>query len=611
MTQDFDPEALIKSLTAKPGVYRMIDSGDQVLYVGKAGNLRKRVASYFQRTPQGPKTRSMVRQIRRVEITITHTEGEALLLESNLIKQLKPRYNILLRDDKSYPYIFLSTTDDFPRLSFHRGTRRRVKGQYYGPFPSAGSVRETLNLLQKVFLIRQCEDSFFNNRSRPCLQYQIKRCNAPCVELISREDYREDMRLTKLFLDGKSNQVVDKLVARMEQASLILDYEKAAGFRDQINKLKRVQEKQCIASGNGDIDVIACFEKQGVACVQVVFIRSGMILGHKAFYPKHTGHEDVEAILTAFISQYYLNKATGRMIPPIIITSHRLIDEGLLTRVLNHQAGHRVQILNRVRGDRAQWVKMALTNAQSAIVNQLASKTNILKRFEQLQDALGLDNQPQRLECFDISHTAGKDTVASCVVMDITGALKSDYRRFNIEGITPGDDYAAMRQALTRRYTRLKKGEGKVPDILFIDGGKGQLSEATRALQELQVSGVVLVGIAKGPDRKPGLETLFLAERRTPINLPSESPALLLIQQLRDEAHRFAITGHRQRRAKGKKSSILESIPGLGPKRRQLLLKQFGGLQGIVRAGVADLSTVSGINKQLAQRVYDMFHTDD
>lgn len=609
MTQDFDPEALIKSLTAKPGVYRMIDSGDQVLYIGKARNLRKRVASYFQRTPQGPKTQSMVRQIRRVEITITHTEGEALLLESNLIKELKPRYNILLRDDKSYPYIFLSNTDDFPRLSFHRGARR-TKGQYYGPFPSAGSVRETLNLLQKVFLIRQCEDSFFNNRSRPCLQYQIKRCNAPCVELISREDYREDMRLAKLFLDGKSNQVVDKLVVRMEKASLILDYEKAASFRDQINKLKRVQEKQCIASGNKDIDVIACFEKQGVACVQVVFIRSGMILGYKAFYPKHTGHEDVEAILTAFISQYYLNKGTGRMIPPVIITSHPLIDEGLLTRVLNHQAGHRVQVLNRVRGDRAQWVKMALTNAQSAIVNQLASKTNIIKRFEQLQDALGLDSQPQRLECFDISHTAGNDTVASCVVMDITGAVKSDYRRFNIEGITPGDDYAAMRQALTRRYTRLKKGEGKIPDILFIDGGKGQLSEATRVLQELQVSGVVLVGIAKGPDRKPGLETLFLAERRTPINLPSESPALLLIQQIRDEAHRFAITGHRQRRAKGKKSSVLESIPGLGPKRRQLLLKQFGGLQGIVRAGVADLSTVSGINKQLAQRVYDIFHTD-
>lgn len=609
MAQDFDPEALIKSLTAKPGVYRMIDSGDQVLYVGKARNLRKRVGSYFQRTSQGPKTQSMVRQIRRVEITITHTEGEALLLESNLIKELKPRYNILLRDDKSYPYILLSSTDNFPRLSFHRGTRR-AKGQYYGPFPSAGSVRETLNLLQKVFLIRQCEDSFFNNRSRPCLQYQIKRCNAPCVGLISQEDYREDIRLVKLFLDGKSNQVVDKLVVRMEKASVILDYEKAAGFRDQINKLKRVQEKQYITSGHGDIDVIACFEKQGVACVQVVFIRGGMILGHKAFYPKYAGHEDVEAILTAFISQYYLNQAAGKIIPPVIITSHSLIDEGLLTRVLNHQAGHSVQLLNRVRGDRVQWVKMALTNAQSAVVSQLASKTNLLKRFEQLQDALGLESQPQRLECFDISHTAGNDTVASCVVMDITGPVKSDYRRFNIEGITPGDDYAAMKQALTRRYTRLKKGEGKVPDILFIDGGKGQLSEAIHALQELQVSDVVLVGVAKGADRQPGLETLFLAGRRTPINLPSESSALLLIQQIRDEAHRFAITGHRQRRAKGKKSSILESIPGLGPKRRQRLLKQFGGLQGIARAGIADLSTVSGINKQLAQRVYDMFHTD-
>ncbi|HEY5602061.1 MAG TPA: excinuclease ABC subunit UvrC [Gammaproteobacteria bacterium] len=604
-----DSGSFLKTLPHQPGVYRMQDANGTVLYVGKARDLKNRVGSYFHNKEASPKTRAMLAQVAAVQITITHTEGEALLLENNLIKELKPRYNILLRDDKSYPYIYLDDRHDFPRLSFHRGAKKPV-GEYFGPYPSAGAVRESLNLLQKVFRIRQCDDSFFNNRSRPCLQYQIKRCTAPCAGLISKEEYAEDLRHAVMFLKGKSTAIIEELVANMEKASQSLGYEKAAYYRDQIASLKRVQEKQYISSEHGDIDVIACVVKNGVACVQVFFIRDGRNLGNKFYYPKHTQDAAAPEILNAFIPQYYLGQNSSRFVPPEIIINAGLPDENLLQLVLSERAGYTVNLSYKIRGDRARWILMAEHNASSALDNQLANQASLLQRFEALQDVLELENLPQRLECFDISHTLGEATVASCVVMETQGLQKHDYRRFNIDGITPGDDYAAMQQALTRRYTRLKKGEGKLPDILFIDGGKGQVSRALAVLEELQVTDILVVGIAKGPERKPGLETLFVGSIDKSVSLPGDSPALHLIQQIRDEAHRFAITGHRQRRSKARNVSILEEIDGLGPKRRQALLKQFGGLQGVQRAGVEDLAKVTGISKALAQKIYGIFHPD-
>jgi excinuclease ABC subunit C len=585
----------------------MMNNAGKVLYVGKARNLKKRVSSYFQREVRDSKTRSLLTQVNDITITVTHTEGEALLLESNLIKELKPRYNILLRDDKSYPYIFLSSEEKYPKIAFHRGARRN-KGKYFGPYPSAGAVRQTLNLLQKIFSIRQCDDSFFKNRSRPCLQYQIQRCTAPCINLISENDYAQDVHRAELFLQGSNSQLIDELVSSMENASEQLNYEGAAHYRDQIASVKRVQEKQYITNEKGDIDVLACISQQGIGCVQVVYIRAGLTLGHKTFFPKHTANESVESILEAFIAQYYLTNTVKRVVPPVILTNVSLKNLGVLHEVLHSRCDHKVKILSSVRGERAKWVEMAVTNAQLVLNRQNANQTNTLKRFEQLQDDLSLDHLPQRLECFDISHISGNQTVASCVVMDQNGLLKSDYRRFNIDDVTPGDDYAAMHQALLRRYTRLKKGEGKLPDVLFIDGGKGQLSKAVEVMEELQISGVTMIGVAKGEGRKPGLESLFMMDKKLPILLGQTSPALLLIQQIRDEAHRFAITGHRQRRNKNIKTSSLETISGLGPKRRQTLLKQFGGLQGVIRAGVEDLAKVSGISKKLAQKVYDTFH---
>jgi excinuclease ABC subunit C len=639
----FDSKAFLKTLTGKPGIYRMLDAEGRVLYVGKARNLKKRVSSYFSRSKLGPKTQAMVAQVRGVEVTVTHTENEALILENTLIKSLKPRYNILLRDDKSYPYIFLSENDEYPRISYHRGAKR-AKGRYFGPYPSAGAVRESLNLLQKLFRVRQCEDNFFRNRTRPCLQYQIQRCTAPCVEVVNKQDYQQDVRHTVMFLEGKSPEVIDELVKRMEKASSEQEFEEAAHFRDQIASLRRVQESQYVSGEGGDLDVIAAVLEGGLACVQVFFIRGGRNLGNKVFYPQHVNDAQASDVLAAFIPQFYLvgsSGGSGRTIPSEILLSHSPESHSpenhsqedaesggaepgskeLLESVLSEESGRRVRIAYRLRGERKKWLEMATTNAQTAVRAHVASKANLLHRFEVLQDNLGLDSLPQRLECFDISHTMGEATVASCVVMDTTGPVKSDYRRFNIEGITPGDDYAAMRQAINRRYTRLKKGEAKMPDILFIDGGKGQLAEAEKVMEELQINGVILVGIAKGPGRKAGEEELFLSgdslsansllAKSTPRILPNDSPALHLIQQIRDEAHRFAITGHRQRRAKARNTSVLEDVPGLGPKRRQNLLKQFGGLQEVARAGVEDLSSIPGISKQLAQRVYDVFHSDE
>lgn len=608
----FDARTFIKGLPNKPGVYRMLDAGGTVIYVGKAVDLKKRVASYFRSNLDSPKTRVMVNQIAAIEVTVTHNESEALILENTQIKSLRPRYNVLFRDDKSYPYIYLSTEHPFPRLAFHRGAKRG-KGRYFGPYPSAQSVRETLSLLQKLFPVRQCRDSFYNNRSRPCLQYQIKRCTAPCVGLISETDYAEDVHHATLFLEGKSSAVIDALAERMTRAAENLDYEAAARFRDQISSLRHIQDKQYMDSETGgNLDVVAAVSEGGLGCVQVFTIRQGRNLGNRSYFPKHleglkSDHVE-QALISSFLTQHYLGRQED--IPAQLIVSHAPEDLILIETALGEAASRRVSISHKVRGTRARWLAMAEQNARQTLSLRLNSQATQLQRFEALQEALQLDELPQRLECFDISHTRGEATVGSCVVFDVNGPLKSDYRRFNIEGITPGDDYAAMEQALTRRYKRLREGEGKLPDILFIDGGKGQVQTARTVLDELQIPGVRLIGIAKGPGRKPGLETLYLSDAAEETILPADSRALHLVQQIRDEAHRFAITGHRQRRGKTRTTSVLEQIPGLGQKRRQSLLHRFGGLQEIARAGVEDLAAVNGISRKLAQQIYDTFHKD-
>ncbi|HET9678951.1 MAG TPA: excinuclease ABC subunit UvrC [Gammaproteobacteria bacterium] len=610
----FDAKAFLKTLTSAPGVYRMLDAEGMVLYVGKARDLKRRVSSYFRRNQSSLKTRSLMAQVADVEITVTNTETEALLLENNLIKQHRPRYNVLLRDDKSYPYIHL-TSHQFPRLRFYRGARRE-KGSYFGPYASTVAVRDTLNYLQKLFQIRSCSDSFFANRSRPCLQYQIKRCTAPCVNYISAEDYQQDIDHAVMFLQGRNREVIDALVRRMEQASSGQDYEQAAQYRDQIVQLRQTTQRQYVSGdiNNADADAIAISYGNGVYCIAVMFIRNGRNLGSKIFFPRigakraATGEAELATVLDAFLAQYYI----GRPVPVEILLNSPVESRQLLEQAFSEQTHRKVVIKHRLRGERSRWQALAQRNAEQALTARLAANTTLQKRFADLQKILQLDQLPTRLECFDISHTMGEATVASCVVFGLEGAIKSDYRRFNIADITPGDDYAALYQALTRRYTRLKKGEGKLPDILFIDGGKGQVTQAARVLEELQIPEILLVGIAKGPERKPGLEELIIAngEKARVFHLPPDSMALHLIQQVRDEAHRFAISGHRARRAKTRRSSPLETIEGLGPKRRQLLLKQFGGLQGVSRAGIDDLTQISGISKALAQRIYDCFHAD-
>lgn len=601
-THEFDLKNFLKSLTSHPGVYRMFDASGDVIYVGKAKNLKRRVSSYFQKTAKDAKTMALVDAVGRVDVTVTNTETEALLLESNLIKQFKPRYNILLRDDKSYPYIQLND-HDFPRMSFYRGVRKK-KGRFFGPYPSAAAVRDTLNILQKLFLIRPCRDTFFANRSRPCLQYQIKRCSAPCVGYISQEEYQRDIDNAVKFLEGRNSEVIDDFVRRMEAASENLEFEKAAQYRDQIASLRRASESQYMSGEGGDADVIAVQEQNGMHCVAILYIRGGRSLGSKTWFPQHASGASAEEVLAAFLPQYYLEREA----PNDILLSHAVEDSELLSLSFGEKVGHKVNLKHRVRGDRARWLELAARNAAQALAAQLASDLDLQKRFESLAEALGMEQAPTRIECFDISHTSGEATVASCVVFGRDGAIKSDYRRFNIDDVEPGDDYAAMRQALMRRYLRLKKGEGIIPDLLLIDGGKGQLRQAIEVLEELQIEDILIVGVAKGPTRKPGLEQLFLAGIDEGLILPANSPGLHLIQQVRDEAHRFAIAGHQHRRGKARRESTLESIEGLGPKRRQQLLKAFGGLQGVGRAGIEDLSKVKGISKELARRVYEYFH---
>lgn len=602
----FDIKGFIKNLTTRPGIYKMLDDQGGIIYIGKAKNLKNRVSTYFKSQSASIKQQTMVARIAAIEVTVTRTEGEALLLEAQFIKRYKPRYNICLRDDKSYPYIFLSSTQDFPQITFHRGAKNKP-GKYFGPYPSVGAVRESLKLLQKIFPVRQCEDSFYNNRTRPCLQYQIERCTAPCVGLVDKETYAQDVDSTVMFLEGQGGLLIDRLIERMEQASALLEFERAAGYRDQIAKLRSVLEKNFVHGERGDVDIIACATKTNIACVQVFFIRSGQHLGNKLFFPKMTGENDPGAIMQAFIPQYYFDKQP----PHELIVSHELEETALIMDVLSCQAKHSVTISANVRGERLKWLQMAATNADMALVNKLADKKGLYARFQSLQDELGCPGVPKRLECFDISHTQGNQTVASCVVFDREGPVKSAYRRFNIEGITGGDDYAAIHQAVFRRFKRLRQGEHEAPDILFIDGGKGQVHEAQKALAELDINNVMIVGVSKGPDRKPGMEKLILAEQQQPIAVTPGAAGLLLIQHIRDEAHRFALTGHRQRRGKANKQSVLETIPGLGPKRRQVLLKQFGGLQGISQAGVDALCSVEGVSRPLAQRIYDIFHHQD
>ncbi len=602
----FDHKAFLAPLTERPGVYQMYDSDGVVIYVGKAKNLKRRVASYFRSSGLAPKTVALVSKIAAMEVTVTETETEALLLENNLIKQHQPNYNVLLRDDKSYPYIFLSDRDATPRLALHRGPKR-LKGAYFGPFPSKYAVRESLSFLQKVFKVRQCDDSFFRNRSRPCLQHQIKRCSAPCVGLVSAEQYAQDVEKTQLYLQGKSSQLMRELEREMDSAAAALQFEQAAEYRDQIGALRQIQAEQVIEQGSATIDVISAAYEGGSACVHILYVRQGKVLGSRSHYPKVPLANSPAEVLEQFLPPLYLSGDGRPDLPRELIVSDEFEGQQALADALAQLAGRQLTVRHQVRAARSKWLALAERTAEHNLAAKLASKENMQQRLEALSQELGLDELPTRMECFDISHSSGEAVVASCVVFDANGPLKSDYRRFNIEGITGGDDYAAMEQALRRRYARLVNGEGRVPDILFIDGGKGQLGIAEKVLAELGVVDVCLVGVAKGVTRKPGLETLILADSGREI-VKAAPAALHLIQQIRDEAHRFAITGHKQRRDKKRRSSGLEDIAGVGPQRRRDLLKHFGGLQEVKRASVADLMKVANINKKVAEAIYSAFH---
>lgn len=608
-SESFDYQTFLKTVTSKPGVYQMLDDAGAVLYVGKAKNLKKRVSSYFRGTGVAIKTAAMVARIHQIQVTVTNTEAEALLLEQNLIKQYTPPYNILLRDDKSYPYVYLASDQEFPRLSFHRGAKKG-KGQYFGPYPSASAVRDSLNFLQKVFRVRQCEDSFFRNRARPCLQHQIGRCTAPCVGEVTAQDYAEDVRHTEMFLSGRSADLITELADQMDRAASALQFEKAAHYRDQIQLLQQIQTRQYIEGESGDLDIIACHLQASLACVQILYVREGRVLGSRSYFPSSHLDENEADVLEAFIAQHYLSGLGSHDIPRELLVSAELPNREMLEEAIGLARGRKTQIGHNPRGNRAKWLQLAAITAEQNLQGRISNKQTQYQRFEALQDALNLDEVPERLECFDISHSHGEATVASCVVFDRNGPLKSDYRKFNIEDITPGDDYAAMAQALSRRYARLKRGEGKLPDILFIDGGKGQVTQAVQVLEELQISEVLIIGVAKGVDRKAGLEILVRPDTNEELALPRDSSALHLIQHIRDEAHRFAVTGHKMRRDKTRRQSTLEEIPGVGPKRRKELLRHFGGLQGVQAASLEDLCRVPGISAKMAEQIHGALHGD-
>lgn len=603
----FDSKRFLPTVTRKPGVYQMFDADGRILYVGKAKNLRNRLSSYFRASGLTAKTMALVQRIHEIEVTVTRSETEALVLEQGLIKSQRPPYNVMLKDDKGYPYIFLSSRDTFPRIAFHRGAKRR-KGQYFGPFPNASSVRDSLNFLQKTFRIRSCEDSVFRNRSRPCLQYQIQRCTAPCVDFISEEDYGQDVRHAEMFLSGKSDTILRELADEMDRASKALEFERAAHLRDQISALRRLQADQVAERSSGDVDVLGVVSIGGSSCVHILFIRQGRILGSRSYFPDERLGLSSAELLSAFIPQFYLG--SQREVPREILTSEPIDDMAVLQQALKEQCGREVSVVHRLRGNRATWVTMAQQAAEQNLGSRTAAQQKLQNRFEALQEVLEMEQLPERLECFDISHSSGEATVASCVVFDTGGPVKSDYRRFNIENIQAGDDYAAMGQALKRRYTRLSSGEGKFPNILLIDGGKGQVRQAVESLNELGVVGVQIIGVAKGMTRKAGFEVLHVVSSNRELVLAADSPALHLIQQVRDEAHRFAITGHRQRRDKKRRESPLEGIAGVGPARRRALLRHFGGLQEIRRASVDDLAGVEGVSRKLAQDIYSTLHSE-
>ncbi len=600
----FDPKPFLANLSQRPGVYRMIAENGEVLYVGKARNLKNRVGTYFTGSrAHAAKTMAMVSQIANIEVTATASETEALLLEYNLIKRHRPRYNVTLRDDKSFPYLYITTEQDYPRISFYRGTRK-LPGRFFGPYPNARATRETVLLLQKLFLLRPCSDSFFANRSRPCLQYQIKRCSGPCVGLISVENYRQDVADAIKVLEGRGAELIDDLAQRREEAAQQLEFERAARLRDQINGIKAIHSTQSVTRNvTEDIDAVALVSHGGDHCVSIVFVRGGRNLGSSNFFPR-AGLAEAGELLSGFLAQYYL----GRDAPGEILIDRPIDDADLLEATLSQRLERSVRIRSGVRGVRARWLEMARTNAEIGLNMRRATEATTTEQLQSVAEVFGLSAPPKRMECFDVSHTMGERTVASCVVFGPQGPLKSDYRRFNIDGLAPGDDYGALRQALSRRYARIKKGEAPLPDLLLIDGGPGQLAEAVAVLKELEIEGLCVAGVAKGADRRPGQERLFLAGGEQPRILPPDSPALHLIQRIRDEAHRFAITGHRQRRAKARTHSVLETVPGLGPRKRRELLRQFGGLQGVARAGVDDLAKVHGIGRKLAQSIYDTLH---
>jgi excinuclease ABC subunit C len=602
MTVPFNPKPILKNLPNLPGVYRMKNASDEVIYVGKAKDLKKRVSSYFNKNIPSPRTRMMVAQIVDIETTVTHTEAEALLLENNLIKSFMPRYNVLFRDDKTYPYITL-TGDEYPRLAFHRGTQRKGNS-YFGPFPNSIAVRESIQLLQKVFMLRTCENTVFSNRTRPCLQYQIERCTAPCVGLISEEDYRRDVSHATMFLQGKEQQVLDELGEKMMTAAEAEAYELAAVYRDRMQSLRQVQAKQFVSDfAVNDADVIACVSQEDQHCVNLVMIRGGRHLGDKSFFPKNADGGELEDTMRAFLEQYYVSQK----VPPLMIVGVAIETEAL-EEVFSVQAGRKVRINTNPVGDKRVWMKMAETNAELALQQRSAQHSNQQARLLALREALDLGDSVERIECFDISHTMGEATVASCVVFDKGAMQNAEYRRYNITGITPGDDYAAMRDALTRRYKKVAAGEGKRPDLVFIDGGKGQLGVAVDVMQEVGLADILLVGIAKGEERRPGLEQMFFPNRDAPVGLKKDHIGLHLLQQIRDEAHRFAITGHRARRGKARMHSSLEDIDGIGAKRRKALLVRFGGLDGVKNASVDELSQVEGISQMLAEKIYQELH---
>lgn len=605
MSDVFNSKAFLSTVTSKPGVYRMYDAAGTVIYVGKAKDLKKRLTSYFRSQVGSRKTEALVSNIQHIDVTVTHTETEALLLEHNYIKLYQPRYNVLLRDDKSYPYIFLSG-DTHPRLAMHRGAKH-ARGEYFGPFPNGYAVRETLALLQKVFPIRQCENSVYRNRSRPCLQYQIGRCLGPCVAgLVSEEEYAQQTDYVRLFLAGKDDQVLNLLVKRMEEASMALRFEEAARLRDQIQAVRRITEKQFVSNQGDDLDVMGVAYDAGMACLHVLFIRQGKVLGSRSYFPKVPADTDLAEVVQTFVGQFYLQGSEARTLPGDILLDFNLPERELLSDSLSELAGRRVTIQSKPRGDRARYLKLARTNAATALTMRLSQHSTIHQRLAALAEFLDLE-KINRMECFDISHTMGEQTIASCVVFDQNGPLRADYRRYNINDITPGDDYAAMNQVLRRRYGKAIE-EDKIPDVILIDGGKGQLAQAKQVFAELNVpwdkTRPILLGVAKGSDRKAGLETLFFEPEGEGVSLPPDAPALHVIQHIRDDAHNHAISGHRKKRAKVKNTSALESIEGVGPKRRQQLLKYMGGLQPLMNASVEEIANVPGISFALAEKIY-------